>query len=403
MGKVTLEKFLNYKKIKDINEIITEKQYVEINKIINHYDSISIKNRLQNIRDFIINKVEDRWLGRLRIIVRKLKNDVISEYSCKIRYGENWEIKRNILKDKVRMDKDNFIKKYGEEEGIKRWEERNNKTISYGLNPAIKKYGEEEGTKRWLNTLERKILTMRENKKIRPYRNGRTLPEYQKKYGVKVGYQKWMERNQKQKHRFSLNYFLEKYGEIKGIEEWKNYCQSMSKTTLNTFIDRYGKEDGENRYNLFINRLKYTQSKDFFIEKYGEEIGVNKYNEFILTKLSHIKDSYSKISQKLFWGIYEKLNDGDREKCYFYELNSEYTFYVWTNDMTIINVDFKLNNKVIEFDGDYWHSKKEQIEKDKKRDDFLLKKGYHIKRIKEKDYKNNRDIIINECLEFLKE
>jgi hypothetical protein len=177
----------------------------------------------------------------------------------------------------------------------------------------------------------------------------------------------------------------------------------MSKTTLNTFIDRYGKEDGENRYNLFINRLKYTQSKDFFIEKYGEEIGVNKYNEFILTKLSHIKDSYSKISQKLFWGIYEKLNDGDREKCYFYELNSEYTFYVWTNDMTIINVDFKLNNKVIEFDGDYWHSKKEQIEKDKKRDDFLLKKGYHIKRIKEKDYKNNRDIIINECLEFLKE
>ena len=70
--------------------------------------------------------------------------------------------------------------------------------------------------------------------------------------------------------------------------------------------------------------------------------------------------------------------------------------------MTIINVDFKLGNKIIEFDGDYWHSKPQQKEIDNRRDDFLVKKGYIVKRVTEGDYRSKKEIIINECLNFLK-
>jgi very-short-patch-repair endonuclease len=69
--------------------------------------------------------------------------------------------------------------------------------------------------------------------------------------------------------------------------------------------------------------------------------------------------------------------------------------------MTIISVDFKLDDKIIEFDGDYWHSKEEQIIKDKLRDEFLSNKGYLILRIKEFSYRDNKEKVINECLDFL--
>jgi hypothetical protein len=401
MGKVNIEQFLKYKKIKDIKNLITQKQYEELNNVFLHYDTKTIKNRLQNIRDFIINSVENRWVGRLRIITNKLKNDVLSEYSCKVRYGDKWFEKRETLKDKVRMDKNNFINKYGEEEGVRRWKERNIKTISYGLTPAIMRYGEIEGKKRWEETLCRKVKTMSEVKKIRPYRNGRTLVEYQERYGVEIGYKKWVQRNEKQKHRFSLTYYINTYGEEIGVKEWGDYCESMCKTSLNSFIEKYGQDIGTDRYNKFVNKIKYSKSETSYIHKYGEKDGKVKYKEMIVSKISNFKDCYSKISQDLFWNIFTELNNEYRKLCFFYELNHEYSFYVWKNNMTIIKVDFKLGDKIIEFDGDYWHSKQEQIEKDKIRDEFLTEKDYIIKRVKECDYRTNKTLIINECIEFL--
>jgi hypothetical protein len=402
MGKVTIEKFLQYNKIKDVRNLITKPQYDQLDRVFLFYDTKTIKNRLQNIRDFIINNVETNWVGRLKIITKKLKNDVISEYSCKIRYGDKWKEKRETLKDKVRMDKNNFIKKYGEEEGVRRWEERNIKVISYGLKPAIMRYGEVEGKKKWENTLFRKNKTMYETKKIRPYRNGRTLVEYQKRYGVEIGYRKWIDRNNKQKYRFSLNYYTDKFGQELGVQEWEKYCESMRKTTLDSFIARYGKDTGIDRYDKFLERIKFTQSEQYYINKYGEKEGKYKYKESLISKISYFKDCYSKISQDLFWNVFDRLNEDDRKKCFFYELNHEYPFYIWEKGMTVIKIDFKMGDRLIEFDGDYWHSKEEQKQKDNMRDDYLIKKGYNIKRVKEIDYRTNKDLVITECLEFLK-
>jgi hypothetical protein len=377
MGKLTYEKIINYKKIKDINNLITEKQKLQIEKIINEYDTNSIKNRLDSIRQFILCGVDDHWLGRIKIIRNKLKTDVISDYSCKIRYGNMWEEKQNELKNKIKTTFDTLKDKFGDEVAKEKWEELRLKRRTYGKKIMVEKYGDIEGLKRWESALKSKVKTMAERKKIKPYRNGRTLVEYQERYGVKSGYQKWIERNNKQKYRFSIQYYIDTYGD-NYVEEWIKYTNSMSKTSLKSYIDRY-----------------------------GNEMGVIKYNEYVYKIVENLKvrPNYSRISQELFSTLLKYI--GNTDNIYFAEHGGEFIFYPNSNDdifgkLKLIQVDFKMGNKIIEFDGDYWHSKQEQMEKDKIREEYLTGKGYFIKRVKESEYRANKEYIINECLNFLK-
>ena len=62
------------------------------------------------------------------------------------------------------------------------------------------------------------------------------------------------------------------------------------------------------------------------------------------------------------------------------------------------HIDFKFNNKIIEFDGEYWHIDKE---KEFIKDEFFKIKGYEVLHIKEKDYYENPQRTITKCLTFL--
>jgi hypothetical protein len=61
--------------------------------------------------------------------------------------------------------------------------------------------------------------------------------------------------------------------------------------------------------------------------------------------------------------------------------------------------DFKQGNNIIEYNGNYWHSLKE----DEKRYNILRRMGYNIKIITSTEYnRNKRDSkIIDECVKFL--
>ena len=74
MENLTIEKIINYKKIIDVKHMITEKQYNQLGNVVKYYNVKTIRNRLTNIREFIINGVDTHWVGRLRVIVNKLKN-----------------------------------------------------------------------------------------------------------------------------------------------------------------------------------------------------------------------------------------------------------------------------------------------------------------------------------------
>ena len=79
--------------------------------------------------------------------------------------------------------------------------------------------------------------------------------------------------------------------------------------------------------------------------------------------------------------------------------------------------DFLYKNKIIEFNGDYWHCNPKQYgsnsharnklmvsdvwKKDHKRLQFLKSRGYDILVIWESDYRENSKMVVAKCLGFL--
>ena len=86
----------------------------------------------------------------------------------------------------------------------------------------------------------------------------------------------------------------------------------------------------------------------------------------------------------------------------------------------LYRVDYVLNKKIIEFNGDFWHAnpilyeksdivRKNPIqtadeiwENDARRIQSLEKLGYQVKVVWEHDYRANPQKIVCECIEFLK-
>lgn len=402
MGKITIEQFLSRKMMLEFDKSLIINKYGEkLLPILAYYDNKTINNRMKNVYNFIKYDVDGDWLERLLLIQTDLKIDNSSLKSFNIRYGEKNGLRLfNEKNDKVRIDKNFFIRKYGEVDGIKYWLKHKDSLLSWGEKSYIKKYGEELGKIKWCNALTKKNNTMIERKKIKPYKNGRTLKEYQVRYGELNGYKLWDLRNKRQSFRFSEEYFTIKYGIELGLKYYNEYKISMIKTTLKSFIERYGEKIGTERYDSFINKIKFSSSEEFYIKKYGVIIGKLKYQEYINKKIVKFP-GYSKISQILFWEIYNNLLDIHKNNVYFSELNGEFTFFVNEKWCKILSVDFKFGDKIIEFDGDYWHSKECQKDKDILRDKYLKSNGYKILRIKENEFNNDRVNIINKCLKFI--
>ena len=129
-----------------------------------------------------------------------------------------------------------------------------------------------------------------------------------------------------------------------------------------------------------------------------------------------MKDVYrkhSKVSQELFWSIYNKLDDDLKDKCNFGELNDEIQI---EGDNKFFSIDFCVDNIIIEFYGDFWHRNPnvyngDEIIKgmlttdiwdyDKKRIEYLKQKDFKILSVWEDDYTSDKNKIIKECLKFL--
>jgi hypothetical protein len=356
--------------------------------------------------------------------------------------------------------KQSWIKRYGEEEGLRRWEiqkkkygktksqleqihgkayvdKLSEKKKTFSLEACVLKYGEIEGNIRWEQRLNKKLNTQRENFKDKKWNNGRTLEEYQKRYGVADGYNKWVKRNNHHSYMVSTQRYVDEYGDIgydiiRGIKD---------NTSLSAFQQKYGDKIGSLKYDEYVQLckdvskrgLKYwvnyhngdvklakksladyqnNTSIDKFIERYGIEVGTFKYMEWVEQVTQQGFKGYSNKSQLLFWQLFNELNLSKYD-TYFYELNKEQSFYF--NDK-LIKVDFKYKNKIIEFNGDYWHAnpskfvKSDMIhetlaydiwERDAQRLEYLKNANYNVLVVWESDWDNYSDKIINECKNFL--
>ena len=169
----------------------------------------------------------------------------------------------------------------------------------------------------------------------------------------------------------------------------------------------YSEEDAKR----IISERQKTFTLEKCIEKYGEEKGKEIWKERQYKWQNNYKHlNYSKISQELFWNIFIIIND----ECFFAQ-NDNGTMDIsgknhekrvkTKNSSVSLDFYYPKTNTIIEFDGDYWHSEtREYVNKhrDIERDKSLIDVGYNkILHIKESEYKKDKEGTIQKCIDFL--
>lgn len=187
-----------------------------------------------------------------------------------------------------------------------------------------------------------------------------------------------------------------------------NLTPDKRPTNVEYWIKRgFTKEEAKKK----VSERQTTFSLEICIEKYGEEEGRKRFaDRQSKWHKSYKKSNYSKISQKLFWEIYNVIKSHEIDNDLFFAefncgekstVNSEYSLKL---TKTSIKPDFFIlsKKKIIEFDGDYWHSEKRSaLQRDVERDNLIISNGYSVYHVKEKDYKTNPQKVIQECVGFL--
>ena len=181
-------------------------------------------------------------------------------------------------------------------------------------------------------------------------------------------------------------------------DEAKEKISELQKTfSLEKCVNKYGKEDG-------LKRWKQRQ------EKWQETLNKKGFHQL----------GHSKISQELFNEILNHYDTEDKDYVFFEEKNKEYTLkndngFFYRYDFCDLN-----KRKFIEFNGDIYHANPKmfspldkpnpfknktseelwKIDEDKKK--IAERNGFEELIIWEKDYRENKEKIIKDCLNFLK-
>lgn len=193
------------------------------------------------------------------------------------------------------------------------------------------------------------------------------------------------------------------------IESTNKNCHNP--LTLEYYIKKgYSEKEADKK----LKERQSTFSLEKCIEKHGQEKGKEIFSQRQEKwQRNYKKNNYSKISQKLFWEIYEIIKN-EYQNIRFATIHPEKQIKMNDNinyedviklSSTSIKPDFFIPsiNKIIEFDGDYWHGiERGNKLRDKERDNLLKENGYLIYHVKERDYNENPEKVIQECVEFIK-
>jgi len=210
---------------------------------------------------------------------------------------------------------------------------------------------------------------------------------------------------------FTKDKCIDKYGPIEGLiifenrqVKWQNTINSKTPeeikrindskaNTLVNFITRYGEDEGTLKYNKWV----YKMTSPALQEKLGEE----GYKKYCKERMLRFKNSYSNAGKKFVETLIDTFNISmeDHSSC----LNEEW----WINGGgKFYRYDFKYKNKLIEFNGDFWHANPvmykdhEEIlfanvtvgqiwEHDKNKISVATDKGFDVLTIWDEDYNKN--------------
>ena len=324
-----------------------------------------------------------------------------------------------LISKKQSKGKTFFKEKYGNEEGEKKFKEKNdNSTFKKTKEGLIEKYGIEEGTKIFNQRKEHHkktcstqyLLDKYGQEKFDSIKKARALNQNSYEWWVRQGFTD---------------------DEIKILKP-KKLKESNNRCKEHWIKKGFSEEEAIK----IISENQRTFSKEICIEKYGEEEGLkvwqerqDKWQNTLKSKSDYedivikrtISFGYSKSSQKFFNELMQMIENND--KIYFYSLNKEFLKYDKERKCCYLYdfVDSK-NKKCIEYNGDIWHANpqiynendcpnpmnkditaREIWEQDKIKLNLLKKDGYQVLVVWENDIKNNKNLILKECLDFLNE
>lgn len=261
-------------------------------------------------------------------------------------------------------------------------------------------------------------------------------------YGEKYGNERWNSYCNAQSVTNTLEYKKEKYGMTK--EEFDEYNKSRA-VTLENMIARHG-EEGKKKFQEYCDRQSYAGcAKEYFIEKYGEEKGIQEYENVNFKKSHNLKSYitkygmeegqkrfmefwnkifnskriYSKQSQELFDLLCEKLSDDIKKTARYASLNSEFSIFDDISEQQYF-YDFVIEDLkfCVEYNGDFWHGNPNKYTaddvlnaggrkrkygdiwmSDKLKSDYLRSKGYDVYTVWEHDYTTDPEKVIGELYE----
>lgn len=230
---------------------------------------------------------------------------------------------------------------------------------------------------------------------------------------------KTTELERKQRSPMCIEFYQKKYPELSyddQLELLNNHKKNI-KTTLQDKTKQskcveywiakgYTKKEAKE----IISKSQATFTLESCIKKYGEEEGIKIFNERQNKWLKSFKNS---LKNKFINGI---QTSGVADEFFNKILN----FASGSKEIILgkYAYDFMFENKIIEFNGDYWHANpkiydknyvnkttghvaKDIWKKDANKRKYAEKKGYKIYTVWESDYKNNPKDTINKCIEFL--
>lgn len=195
----------------------------------------------------------------------------------------------------------------------------------------------------------------------------------------------------------------------------------------------YSEEDAKKK----VSERQRTFTLEKCIEKYGEEEGTRRYTErqtkwsakveamyqqgmFSKVPLTQNSSIFSKFEKDMVDSIINELDldlDIDDINCY---KNSQFQLSNVNEDCNnkIFSYDFKFENKIIEFNGDFWHmnpdiydsdychpytnlSAEEKWKFDEIKFECAVQNGYDVLTVWESEYNENREATIQKCISFL--
>jgi len=310
-------------------------------------------------------------------------------------------------KGEVTNTKENFVRRYGKKLGEERYLifcQKNVETIKNMVKPDSSYNTKIEFymSRGWSEEEAKGKLTSRQNTS--------SLAALIRKYGEEEGSKKYQEYGKKKAN--TLESFIRRHGKEEGsrlYEKWMAFCRYNG--TLQFFVDKYGEIEGFVEYKK-ANKKK-ANTLDNFIKRYGDDIGNMKWQKYVDSRFNQTT-RYSVVEIKFIENLLQFLKiKGIEFKNKFYK-DSQYVFHIGREDVNVIMPDLYIKdiNMVIEFYGDYWHRNPKKYNdeesqkvnaRDSKRKRLLENKyGVNFLEIWESDYKHDEDKIFTEIYEKIK-